>query len=130
MDFPSWDQMSNRDQLLSGISDTHKEAYGVRPRRDFSTWTETQLSEYLTDLHQTAAETYEEERREEAERLEKFRGTLAKVRELCSCDDAAAIRYLMDAEEEDDIEHFFYRQGLHWVSIHQVEKEYGLTIRS
>ena len=35
----TWEELSEKEQLLTYISDVHKDAYGFRPRGDWTDWT-------------------------------------------------------------------------------------------
>ena len=124
--FPTWDEMSRRDQLLSEISDLYKDVNGFRPRRSFDEFSDEQLAEYLTNLGQEANEKFEEDRAYEKEKLAKFRGLISEICDMCNSEPKDAIRYLMDAEGVDELEYLFYRHGLHWVSINEIKEEFGV----
>ena len=52
----TWEELSEKEQLLTYISDVHKDAYGFRPRGDWTDWTVPQLKEELDRLYDAAHE--------------------------------------------------------------------------
>ena len=52
----NWDDLSERDQLLTYISDTHKDAYGFRPRGLYNDMSVQELKDELDRLCEAASE--------------------------------------------------------------------------
>ena len=52
-----------RSMTLNDFSDTHKEAYGFRPRGDFSNYTLVEIEAMLEELCQQMPETHEDDYR-------------------------------------------------------------------
>ena len=107
-----WDQLSEKEQLLTYISDEHKSAYGFRPRGQYDDWSVEDLRVELDRLNAYANEVYEEEQKHAEMCADKFdsyvnmtMATGAKTREV-------ALKWILDAEEAHwDMEHFVYNQG-------------------
>ena len=60
--FPTWDELSKKEQLLSTYSDVYKEKYGIRPRSSLSamaTWSEEEIEKELNDLMDTPGDDYD-----------------------------------------------------------------------
>jgi hypothetical protein len=112
-EFKKWEDFTEKEQLLSMISDTHKDVYGVR-WRGFNNQTVDELKEILDSLYVAAEEemNFQKERQEEA--IKEFEKTLLNVCVTCACSRSTAIRYLKDAEGDDwyDDGHFEYSNNL------------------
>ena len=52
----NWEDLSERDQLLTYISDTHKDAYGFRPRGLYNDMSVQELKVELDRLYEAASE--------------------------------------------------------------------------
>ena len=52
----TWEELSEKEQLLTYISDVHKDAYGFRPRGDWTDWTVPELKKELDRLYDAAHE--------------------------------------------------------------------------
>jgi hypothetical protein len=58
----TWEELSEKEQLLTYISDVHKDAYGFRPRGTYNDWSVPELKKELDSLCEAA--------NEEAKRIE------------------------------------------------------------
>lgn len=63
--FRTWEQLSERDQLLSMISDSYKSINGVRPRWDTSHMTIEEVRAWNDDLTNEIRATIEQEAADE-----------------------------------------------------------------
>ena len=52
----NWEDLSEKEQLLTYISDVHKDAYGFRPRGTYNDWSVPELKEELDRLCEAASE--------------------------------------------------------------------------
>jgi len=105
-----------RYQLVSYISDAHKDAYGFRPRGyDFDRMTMDQLKEWADELSAEVAREIEREDARKAEAVAEFKALVQSTIEMGAGDEETAIRWLTSAEEfyhEQDVEHWVYNQGI------------------
>ena len=65
--FPSWDQLSRRDQLLSMISDDYKSLNGFRPRFNVDHMSDDALEQWHNEIVADIAVEMVREARDEAE---------------------------------------------------------------
>ena len=107
--------LNTRHNILSFISDTHKEAYGFRPRGyDWDAYSIKELEALADNLAQEAeAEAY----RVEAEATEAYQGferAIASTVEAGAGNRATAIKWLYDAEEENNLsaEGWIWKMGM------------------
>lgn len=88
-----------RDELCDFIYYRHKDAYGVKGRMfDFDSMSYEDLESLAIRIDEAAKEQYALERKCDADAIRSFRASVRKIREICSCDRDAAIRYLLDGE--------------------------------
>ena len=98
--FKSWDEMTEEEQLLTTISDVHKDAYGFRPRSRYDGMTVEQLKAELEFLYEDMDRTFKMEQARQKENDNEFAESVARAMEVCNCSFTTAIRYMMDAEED------------------------------
>ena len=102
------------------VSDLHKDAYGFRPGADFwSDWTNasSNTKQKVWDGLLVALEySIERDRAEASAAAEEFMDRIEKMIEYGAADYETALRWIVDAEgpfeNEQDIEHFVWKQGL------------------
>lgn len=111
--------MTEREEMLSLISDLHKDAYGFRPSQ--GTWvrykamTTKELSAEWDSLLKTSQESMEEEKRVKQLNAKKFEERIADLISMGAQDRATAIRWIADAEEVDgDMGFLEYKCGLEY----------------
>ena len=86
-----------REDLEIFIYERHKDAYGVKGRHyDFENYTYEELEAEAERIDDAANEQYRWERKCDAEALIEFRAGIRKVRDICGCDRATAIRYMIE----------------------------------
>jgi hypothetical protein len=86
-----------REDLEIFIYERHKDAYGVKGRHyDFEDYTYEELEAEAIRIDEAAKEAERWERKCDAEAVIEFRAGIRKVREICSCDRATAIRYMIE----------------------------------
>ncbi len=93
-------------------SDFYKEAFGVRPRRDTSSWTVEQFEQEWKILGEICQQNAEMEAKAEARAIDDVEKRIAKLLVLGAKDRAAAIRWLHEAEGTEDSEYLCYCLGL------------------
>ena len=108
-----WDQLSEREQLLTYISDAHKDAYGFRPRGQYGDdWSVEELRVELDRLCDYANEVYEQEQAAAEEAADEFDALVANTIASGAANREQAIRWLVEAEDVGhDMEFFVWKQG-------------------
>lgn len=109
-----WDDLTEREQLLTYISDAHKDAYGFRPRGRYGDdWTVEELKEELDRLVDYANEVYEEEQIAAEKAADAFDEQIIAVQASGAGNREQAIKWLVEADEDAlwDIEHYVWKQG-------------------
>lgn len=109
-----WDDLTEREQLLTYISDVHKDAYGFRPRGKYGDdWTVEELKQELDRLVDYANEVYEEEQKLAEANADAFDEQIIAVQASGAANREQAIKWLVEADEDAlwDIEHYVWKQG-------------------
>ena len=107
--------MTNREDLISYISDAHKDLYGSRPRGfyDFASMTENELEILASELSNSISAEIEEDRRREARAIVKFEELIEKMMELGAADRMTAIRWIAEGtDDEKDVDYICWTLGL------------------
>lgn len=105
--------MTERNELISYISDAHKDAYGFRPRGDFSSMSIDQLRSYADDMSEAVAVAMSEEEIRLAKAEAHYESVIAETIEHGAGDRATAIRWLVQSEDVDgDAGFFCYMYGI------------------
>jgi len=111
------------------ISDLHKDARGFRPREGFWQSWSASSPEMKQVIWQGLINEMEEAETErlmvEQISLDKFRATLRNLMVEHRVSWVTALRWLMDAEDEPDMEHFLWKQGLSWSKIREIQKRHA-----
>lgn len=98
------------------VSDLHKDAYGVRPREYFwEEWSQATpaIKQEIWDHLLTQMDKREaDDAREYARCLDVFRANLRKVMDDQRVDWRTAMRWLMQADDEQDVDYWLWKQGL------------------
>jgi len=110
--FPTWDEMTEEDQLLSEISDVYKDINGFRPRSILNDMNVEDLRVFLADLHKQSREAYLRKEESQVASVVDFEKLISETQELCSCDRSSAVRFLIDAEEDPDVDYIEYSYNL------------------
>ena len=95
----NWEDLSERDQLLTYISDTHKDAYGFRPRGDYSEMSVQELKDCLDRLYVDASEEAERIHNLEKESWKELKSNLANLVNMGAKDFRQALDWDMQAED-------------------------------
>ena len=118
MEFRSWDELSEVEQLQSTFSDYYKSVYGFRPR--FMADAEWNCAEWLKSqlviLDKEAEVVFAEEKRQKEDAIRRFEAKIAEVVATGAKDRETAIRWMFDAENDDyvsnDPDYFCFLHGL------------------
>lgn len=115
-EFPSWEEMSEVEQLHSIWWDAYKDAYGFRPRGvEVGHWTAEFFRSDLEFLGKEIDRRLEEERQQELHCIEKFEELVAKTIATGAQNRETALRWIMDAcpaARGDDWDFLCYEHGL------------------
>ena len=101
--FPTWDQMSEKDQLLTTISDVYKDVNGFRPRGYFD-YSVGELKCVLDELYKDMEREIIENHNAELVAMDQFEKHVESVKSMCNCDRERAIVFIMDSEDVRDKE--------------------------
>lgn len=115
-EFPSWEEMSEVEQLHSIWWDAYKDAYGFRPRGvEVGHWTAEFFRSDLEFLGKEIDRRLEEERQEELLCIEKFEALVASTIQSGARDRETALRWIMEgcpAARDGDWDFLCYEYGL------------------
>ena len=107
---------SNREDLISYISDAYKDLNGLRPRyMDFDSMSEEELEQMARELSDAISEEVKMDRVREQNRIDSFERSISTMMELGAPDRESAIRWIMDANDvydRADTEFVCYQLGL------------------
>lgn len=115
----------------TSLSDMFKDAEGFRPRHYKEFWTHSELEEEYGYLQARIEESMATDALRHKYALESFNTLIEETIALGAADRKTAIRWLMDAENVDtsyrqDVEHFFWNQGLSFEMIDKLTKDFAL----
>ena len=113
-EFPSWEEMSEVEQLHSIWWDAYKEAYGFRPRGiEVGHWTAEFFRSDLEFLGKEIDRAEKQRLEEEARAIEEFEQRVQQTIETGAKDRETALRWIMEGSEcNGDWEYFCYRNSL------------------
>lgn len=115
-EFPSWEEMSEVEQLHSIWWDAHKDAYGFRPRgANVGHWTAEDFRDELDVLGKAIDRRLEEQRQQELLCIEKFEALVATTIATGAQNRETALRWIMDAcpaARDNDWDFLCYEHGL------------------
>jgi hypothetical protein len=126
--------MSNLIHIsTTDLSDFYKDAHGFRPRHYKEWWTENELDHEYRHLSDTCKHNMEEEAIQQEHALVRFESLIKTTIEHGAKDRQTAIRWLIEGEDLDlnfsqDVEHFFWLQGISWEMIEKFKKELDINI--
>jgi len=112
----------------TSLSDMFKDAEGFRPRHYKEFWTPSELEEEYSHLQARIEESMATDALRHKYALENFNVLIEETIALGAGNRETAIRWLMDAENVDtsyrqDVEHFFWNQGIGFKLIDIFTKE-------
>ena len=103
-----WNDLSERDQLLTYISDTHKDAYGFRPRGLYNDMSVPQLKVELDRLCEAASEEAERIHNVEKQSWLDLKSHYADLVNMGAKDFRQALAWDMQAEDVESWDFGFY----------------------
>lgn len=105
-----------RYQLISYISDAHKDAYGFRPRHfDYDAMSINELEALSDEISEEVTREIEREEARKTEAVTSFKGFVNEMIGWGAKDRQTALRWLTENETFNhiqDIEHWVYNQGI------------------
>jgi len=109
-------KLSEKEQLLQCISDTHKDAYGFRPRGQYNEFTVEELRSELDHLGKVAQDTYEEEQAHAKHCAAEYEEHIQSLIDLGASNRQVALWWDLDGDkyfsfEYPDVEHYVWNQG-------------------
>ena len=110
--FKPWEELTEKEQLITTYSDFYKEVHGYRPSiRVHDSVQDLKLKlEYLND---EAKIVFDEEGKRRSEAITEFEELVDSIKATCNCDRDTAVRFIMDTEEVDgDKEYLCFKMNL------------------
>ena len=95
----TWEELSEKEQLLSEISDVHKDAYGFRPRGRYNDWSVSDLKVELDSLYEEASAEYERMQKAENASWIALKAHFANLVNMGAKDFRQALDWDMQAED-------------------------------
>ena len=113
----TWEQLTEREQLLTYISDVHKDAYGFRPRGSYDNYSVVELKAELDRLCEIAEEEYKRQQELEAEAYKALHKHLADLVNMGAKNFKQALAWDIQAEECEhegfvDFGFYCYKKGI------------------
>ena len=111
----STESLSKREALLQIYSDVHKDAYGFRPRYDYSSYSLEQLEADFVRFAGVIDEASEAEALAELEAVRTFKSVIRSLIEVGAEDEETALRWLASAAVKEcgpDWEHYLWQRGI------------------
>ena len=110
----SVNQNDPRFDYLITYSDYHKDAYGYRPRYDYSNYTLEQLIADYEKFSKVVEENMREEEIAQKRNIDAFESRIASTIQLGANDRQTALKWICDGDEVDawDIGFYLWKQGI------------------
>ena len=114
-----------RGQLLSDISDAHKDAYGFRPRKDSSNMSDEQIDAWYDDVCADANRVFEEEIQQNVESMSAWNARLNKIMEMGAGDRITAIKWDMQAYNTTSADDYCWEANIPFEAIGEIRSLLG-----
>jgi hypothetical protein len=109
----SWEELTELEQAQCIYSDMHKDAYGFRPRFDYSQWTLDQFQTEFTLMSEVIDQANEDRRASEREAEHDFEMRVLNLLSSGAQDRTMAMRWIHEAENTNgDDEYLAWTLGL------------------
>ena len=95
----NWDDLSEKEQLLTYISDVHKDAYGFRPRGLYNDLSVPELKLELDKLYEAASEEADRIHLMETQAWKALKSHYANLVDMGAKDFRQALAWDMEAED-------------------------------
>ena len=111
--FKAWEELSALEQAQEIYSDMHKDAYGFRPRFDYSTWTLEKFNAEFELMGQIIEADNKVEQENQAQSAHDFEMRVLSLLQTGAKDRAMALRWIHEAEGSNgDDEYLCFLLGL------------------
>ena len=109
----SWEELSELEQAQEIYSDMHKDAYGFRPRFDYSTWTLDKFNSQFELMGQIIEADNKVEKENQEKSAHDFEMRVLSLLQTGAKDRAMAVRWIHEAEGSNgDNEYLCFLLGL------------------
>ena len=109
----SWEELSELEQAQEIYSDMHKDAYGFRPRFDYSTWTLEQFNAEFEQMGRTIEADNKVEKENQEKAAHDFEMRVLSLMQVGAKNRAMAVRWIHEAEGSNgDDEYLCFLLGL------------------
>jgi hypothetical protein len=128
--FKTWEELTVREQLLTIISDVHKDVYGFRPRRNWDSLSDSDLKIYLDELEEQAQWELEAETERIRVNTAEFKAEVAQIIELCGCSftDALRIKRQADGEEDTPLDEYLFDANIDPEYVKEVKSQFTAMV--
>ena len=111
--FKSWEELSELEQAQEIYSDMHKDAYGFRPRFDYSGWTLDKFNSQFELMGQIIEADNKVEKENQEKSAHDFEMRVLSLLQTGAKDRAMAVRWIHEAEGSNgDDEYLCFLLGL------------------
>ena len=111
--FKSWEELSELEQAQEIYSDMHKDAYGFRPRFDYSTWTLDKFNSQFELMGQIIEADNKVEKENQEKSAHDFEMRVLSLLQTGAKDRTMAVRWIHEAEGSNgDDEYLCFLLGL------------------
>ena len=111
--FKSWEELSELEQAQEIYSDMHKDAYGFRPRFDYSTWTLDKFNSQFELMGQIIEADNKVEKENQEKSAHDFEMRVLSLLQTGAKDRTMAVRWIHEAEGSNgDNEYLCFLLGL------------------
>ena len=111
--FKSWEELSELEQAQEIYSDMHKDAYGFRPRFDYSGWTLDKFNSQFELMGQIIKADNKVEKENQEKSAHDFEMRVLSLLQTGAKDRAMAVRWIHEAEGSNgDNEYLCFLLGL------------------
>jgi hypothetical protein len=108
-----WEELSELEQAQEIYSDMHKDAYGFRPRFDFSTWTLDKFNSQFEIMGKIIEADNQLQKEQQAEAAHDFEMRVLSLLQTGAKNRAMALRWIHEAEGSNgDDEYLCFLLGL------------------
>ena len=109
----SWEELSELEQAQEIYSDMHKDAYGFRPRFDYSTWTLDKFNSQFELMGQIIEADNKVEKENQEKSAHDFEMRVLSLLQTGAKDRTMAVRWIHEAEGSNgDNEYLCFLLGL------------------
>jgi len=104
--FKAWEELSALEQAQEIYSDMHKDAYGFRPRFDYSTWTLEQFNAEFELMGRIIEDDNKVKQENQAQAAHDFEMRVLSLLQTGAKDRAMALRWIHEAEGSNGDEEY------------------------